>query len=107
MKYRLKECLIFKFLQTILTLPKQSSHKSAYLQACIHFSTQYTYTDVRKQNKGKGKGKAVTLQAWNGPEGSRKLRFPDFMKMARNDGKFVSLRHRLPLLTYSMEQGPS
>jgi hypothetical protein len=27
---------------------------------------------------GKGKGKAVPLQAWSGPEGSRKLRFPDF-----------------------------
>jgi len=25
------------------------------------------------------KGKAVPLQAWSGPEGSRKLRFPDFM----------------------------
>jgi len=25
------------------------------------------------------KGKAVTLQAWSGPEGSRKLRFPEFM----------------------------
>ena len=25
------------------------------------------------------KGKAVQLQAWSGPEGSRKLRFPDFM----------------------------
>jgi len=24
------------------------------------------------------KGKAVPLQAWEGPEGSRKLRFPDF-----------------------------
>jgi len=24
------------------------------------------------------KGKAVPLQAWTGPEGSRKLRFPDF-----------------------------
>ena len=24
------------------------------------------------------KGKAVPLQAWSGPEGSRKLRFPDF-----------------------------
>jgi len=27
--------------------------------------------------KYKGKGKAVPLQAWSGPEGSRKLRFPD------------------------------
>jgi hypothetical protein len=26
----------------------------------------------------KKKGKAVPLQAWTGPEGSRKLRFPDF-----------------------------
>jgi hypothetical protein len=26
----------------------------------------------------KGKGEAVLLQAWSGPEGSRKLRFPDF-----------------------------
>jgi len=25
-----------------------------------------------------GKGKAIPLQAWNGPEGSRKLRLPDF-----------------------------
>ena len=29
--------------------------------------------------KGKGKGKAVPLQAWSGPDGSRKLRFPDYM----------------------------
>jgi len=27
---------------------------------------------------GKGKGKATPLQAWTGPEGSRKLRLPDF-----------------------------
>ena len=25
------------------------------------------------------KGKAVPLQAWSGPQGSRKLRFPDYM----------------------------
>ena len=29
------------------------------------------------------KGKAVPLQAWSGPEGSRKLRFPDFMITAQ------------------------
>jgi hypothetical protein len=28
--------------------------------------------------KGKGKGKAIPLQAWTGPEGSRRLRIPDF-----------------------------
>ena len=30
----------------------------------------------------KGKGKAVTLQAWSGPEGSRKLRFLDYKAIA-------------------------
>jgi len=42
-------------------------------------------------------GKAVPLQAWSGPEGSRKLRFPDFMITAQDDGKVVSLTHRPPL----------
>ena len=27
---------------------------------------------------GKGKGKAIPLQAWTGPEGSRRLRLQDF-----------------------------
>ena len=31
-----------------------------------------------KRGKGKGKGKAIPLQAWTGPEGSRRLRIPDF-----------------------------
>ena len=45
----------------------------------------------------KGKGKAVPLQAWSGPEGSRKLRFPDFMTTAQDVGKVVSFTHRPPL----------
>jgi hypothetical protein len=45
----------------------------------------------------KGKGKAVPLQAWSGPEGSRNLRFPDFMTTAQNGGKVVSLTHQPPL----------
>jgi len=39
-------------------------------------------------------GKAVPLQALSGPEGSRKLRFPDFMTTVEDDGKVVSLTHR-------------
>jgi len=31
----------------------------------------------------KGEGKSVPLQAWSGPEGSRKLRFPDYVTMQR------------------------
>jgi len=30
------------------------------------------------KGKGKGKGKAIPLQAWTGPEGSRRVRIPDF-----------------------------
>ena len=41
----------------------------------------------------KGKGKSVPLQAWSGPEGSRKLRFPHFMT-SQDGGKVVSLSHR-------------
>jgi len=46
----------------------------------------------------KGKGKAVPLQAWSGPEDSRKLGFPDFMTTEKNGGKVVSFTHRPPLL---------
>jgi hypothetical protein len=45
----------------------------------------------------KGKGKTVPLEAWSGPESSRKLRFPDFMTAAQYGGKVVSLTHRPPL----------
>jgi hypothetical protein len=38
------------------------------------------------------KGKAVPLQAWSGPEGSRKLRFPDFMTTAPDGGKVLSTK---------------
>jgi len=44
-----------------------------------------------------GKGKAVPLQAWSGPEGSRNLKFTDFMTTAQDYGKVVSLTHRPPL----------
>ena len=46
--------------------------------------------------KGK-EGKAVPLQAWSGPEGSRKLRIPDFMRTAQDGGKVGSLTHWPPL----------
>jgi hypothetical protein len=42
-------------------------------------------------------GKAVLLQAWSGPEGSRKLKFPNYMTTTQGGGKVVSLTHRPPL----------
>jgi len=47
--------------------------------------------------ESKGKVKSVPLQAWRGPEGSRRLRFPDYMTTAQDGGKFVSPTHRPPL----------
>ena len=38
------------------------------------------------------KGKAVPLQAWTGPEGSRKLRFPAFVTTAQDGGRMSALR---------------
>ena len=37
-------------------------------------------------------GKALPLQAWSGPEGYRKLRFPDFMTTAQDGGRLSALR---------------
>jgi len=42
--------------------------------------------------KAQGKiGKVVPLQAWTGPEGSKKLRIPDFMTTAQDGGRFPAL----------------
>ena len=46
---------------------------------------------VRRQSK------AVLLQAWSDPEGSRKLRFLDYMTPAQDGDKVVSPTHRPPL----------
>jgi len=40
----------------------------------------------------KGKGKPDPLQARRGPEGSRKLKFPDFVTAAQNGGRLSALR---------------
>ena len=37
------------------------------------------------------KGKAVSLQTRRGPEGSRKLRFPDYVTTAQDGGRLSTL----------------
>ena len=51
----------------------------------------------RLTEMSKAKGKAIPLQSWPGPEGSRKLRFPEFVTTAQDGGKVVSLTYRPPL----------
>jgi hypothetical protein len=58
----------------------------------VDSSRNYVTALNRKQTIGKGK--AVSLQAWGGPESFRKLRFPDFMPTAQGGGKVVSITRR-------------
>ena len=66
----------------------------------FHYSAWCTEPQILSVNveyQGlKGKSKSVPLQAWSGPEGSGKLRFPDFMAPAQESGKVVSLTHLPP-----------
>jgi len=75
---------------------QDSNHgpSSTYPTQYTDYSSPSTFT---LYSHSKGKGIAVPLQAWSGPEGSRKLRFPDYMTTAQDGGKVVSLTHRLPL----------
>ena len=58
-------------------------------------NTLSSYTSISNAAVGsKGKAKSVQLQSWSGLEFSRKLRFPDFMTMAQEGSKVVSLTHR-------------
>jgi hypothetical protein len=67
---------------------------STILKTTIHaFSEREQYFIIQTVGS-KGKGKAVPLQAWVGPEDSRKLRFLDFLTTAQDGGKVVSLTHR-------------
>jgi len=50
-----------------------------------------TITTAVTANNSKGKGTAVPLQAWSGPEVSRKMRFPDFMTKAQDGGRLSAL----------------
>jgi len=47
-------------------------------------------------------GKADPLEAWAGPEGSRKLSFPDFVATAEDDGRIgrLYLQEMLLVLIY-------
>jgi len=61
---------------------------------CIYLYTR-THRDMNTttlQFVKKEKGKAVPLQPWSGPEGSRKVMFPEYMTTAQDCGRLSALR---------------
>ena len=54
-----------------------------------------------------GKGKSVPLEAWSGPEGSRKLKFSDFVTTFQDGGKPYAPAAFTYLLTYSLHGAES
>ena len=51
------------------------------------------FEDMREE----GKSKAVSVQAWTGPEDSRRLSLPHLKQSTHEGGKVGSLTHRPPL----------
>ena len=60
------------------------------VRAPISFLMSFCPSVLKKKAAYARKGKAVSLQAWTGPEGSRK--FSDFVTTAKNGGRLSALR---------------
>jgi hypothetical protein len=54
-------------------------------------------TEPQTSDNEKVRGKALSVEAWTGPEGSRRMRVSDFKKIVDEGGKVYSPKHRPPL----------
>ena len=59
---------------------------------CIYACTPVMFCLLLFTSLHSKKGKSLPLQAWTAPEGSRKLRFLDFMTTAQDGGRLSALR---------------
>jgi len=75
-------------------LKKQRLNWLGHVESMAEYNIVQKIKRWKPMSKRPIKSKAVPLQSWSGPEGSRKLRFPDFMTTAQDGGKFFSLTHR-------------
>ena len=66
-------------LYTVKQLPSKSNKTRSLFLNLEQFAQPLSATN--NNNNGKGKGKAIPLQTWTGPEGSRRLRLPDFKRI--------------------------
>ena len=110
LKQKRQKCDVFihsnkSFLQIKITCKTKRQHGGFELEpvlskrtACwaVTLGCNWSYREFREACNYTVKGKSVPLQACSGPEGTRKLRFPDYVTMAQNGGKVVSLTHRPP-----------
>jgi hypothetical protein len=67
-----------------------SSRRRLCIQVCYSVFYMRRYKLSCTYNTA-SQGEAVPFQTWSGPEGSRKLRFPDYMTSAQEGHKVVSL----------------
>ena len=71
----------------------KSHHRTVHRKIkSAHIKLQKLVRNLKLHNECKGKGKAVPLRVWSGSEGSRNLRFPDFMTTAQDGGRLSALR---------------
>ena len=100
--FRLNCRAVFRLISELMecTIDNAFSLRDVVLQELVKIMVVCYIKDLRLRFKCGtlyNKCKAVPLQAWRGPEGSRKLRFPDFVTTAQDGGKVVSLTYRPPL----------
>jgi hypothetical protein len=76
----------------IMNLPTSKRLKTFKFTIPVTYNAKMNNPLPFHPRKGKGKGKTVPLRAWTGPKGSRKLRFPDYVKTAQDGGRLSALR---------------
>jgi len=84
--------ILINFIAFYSCIYKAPKSIDGYKTNSLTTTSNTIFNIYRQETVASGKSKAVSLQTWSGPEGSRKLRFPDFMTTAQDGG--VSLTHR-------------
>ena len=70
----------------------QTPHRKCVWGTGVYLNTgNLRDVTVFGEGKSKSKDKEVPLEAWTGQEGSRKLRFPDFVTTAQDGGRLSAL----------------
>ena len=85
------------YFPSLLRVRKRGSYPHSSIRLHIMHKNNFTLPPRALTAQFYKKVNTDPLQAWSGPEGSRKLKFPDFMTTAQDGGKVISLTHRLPL----------